>query len=159
MKSKNRFRRNKQTLNKQTLNKQTLKNRIHKYICKKKDICCEEDDIDRKLAIQDIFTLYREISELMYEKDEYLSYINNDLIKFIGYKIDLEKKNDIEGIRLWDELDGKMFLHKKLDETKIIELLHEVPLYYLLSFLGYAYYRYKRNKDIIDNVDNVEDQK
>ena len=35
-------------------NKKTLKNKINKYICKKKDICCE-DDIDRKLAIQNIF--------------------------------------------------------------------------------------------------------
>jgi hypothetical protein len=145
MPSKKRFRRN----------KKTLKNKINKYICKKKDICCE-DDIDRKLAIQDIFSLYREIANFMYEKDEYLSYINNDLIKFIGYKIDLEKKNDIKGLRLWDELDGKMFVNKKLDETKIIELLNEVPLYYLLSFLGYAYYKYKRNKDIIDNVENKE---
>jgi hypothetical protein len=49
-----------------------------------------------------------------------------------------------------------MFVNKKLDETKIIELLNEVPLYYLLSFLGYAYYKYKRNKDIIDNVENKE---
>ena len=144
MPSKNRFRRN----------KKTLKNKINKYICQKKDICCEEDDIDRKIAIQDIFTLYRKIAEFMYEKDEYLSHINNDLIKFIGYKIDLEKKNDIKGLRLWDELDRKMYVNKKLDETKIIELLNEVPLYYLLSFLGYAYYKYKRDKDIIDNLEN-----
>ena len=142
MRSKNRFRRN----------KKTLKNKINKYICKKKDICCE-DDIDRKLAIQNIFMLYREIAEFMYEKDEYLSYINNDLIKFIGYKIDLENKNDIEGVSLWNELDRKMFVNKKLDETKIIELLNELPLYYLLSFLGYAYYIYKINKDIIDNLE------
>jgi hypothetical protein len=131
-------------------NNKTLKNKINKYICKKKDICCE-DDIDRKLAIQDIFTIYHEIAEFMYEKDEYLSYINNDLIKFIGYRIDLEKKNDNEGVRLSNEIDGKMFVNKKLDETKIIELLNEVPLYYLLSFLGYAYYKYKRNKDIIED--------
>jgi hypothetical protein len=131
-------------------NNKTLKNKINKYICKKKDICCE-DDIDRKLAIQDIFTIYHEIAEFMYEKDEYLSYINNDLIKFIGYRIDLEKKNDKEGVRLSNEIDGKMFVNKKLDETKIIELLNEVPLYYLLSFLGYAYYKYKRNKDIIED--------
>jgi hypothetical protein len=134
-------------------NKKTLKNKISKYICKKKDICCE-DDIDRNLVIQDIFTLYHEISEFMYEKDEYLSYINNDLITFIGYKINLENKNDNEGVRLWNEINGKMYINKKLDKTKIIEILHEVPLYYLLSFLGYAYYRYKRNKDIIDNIED-----
>jgi hypothetical protein len=71
-------------------NNKTLRNKINKYIFKN-DICCE-DDIDRKIAIQDIFTLYSEIADFMYEKDEYLSYIDNDLVKFIGYKIDLEKK-------------------------------------------------------------------
>jgi hypothetical protein len=139
-------------------NKKTLKNKINKYICEKKDICCE-DDIDRKLAIQDIFALYREIADFMYEKDEYLSYINNDLIKFIGYKIHLENKNNNKGLRLWNEINGKMFVNKKLDETKTMELLNVVPLYYLLSFLGYAYYRYKRNKDIIDNITPTEKKK
>jgi hypothetical protein len=88
----------------------------------------------------------------MYEKDEYLSYINNDLVKFIGYKIDLEKINDNEGIVLSNEMDSEMFVDKKLDETKIIEVLNEVPLYYLLSFLGYGYYKYRRNKDILNST-------
>ena len=148
MQSKKHFKQSKKNFKQ---NKKTLKNKINKYICKKKDICCE-DDIDRKLAIQNIFTLYSDIADFTYEKDEYLSYINNDLIKFIGYKIDLEKINDNDGIRLWNELDGKMFINKKLDKIKITELLNEVPLYYLLSFLGYAYYTYKRTKDILDNI-------
>jgi len=131
----------------------TLKNKINKYIFQKTDICCE-DDIDRKLVIEDIFKLYKEIAEFMYEKDNYLSYIDNDLVKFIGYKIDLEKTNDAEGISLWNEISSEVLIDKKVDEIKIIELLNEVPLYYLLSFLGYAYYRYKRNKDIIDNLEN-----
>lgn len=134
-----------------TRNNKTLKNKINKYIYKKKDICCE-DDIDRKLAIEDIFTLYSEIANFMYEKDEYLSYIDNDLLKFIGYKIDLDKINDKEGIKLWEKMNNKMLKNKKLDKNKIIELLNDVPLYYLLSFLGYAYYKYKRNKDIVDNI-------
>uniref|UniRef100_A0A6C0HZN5 Uncharacterized protein n=1 Tax=viral metagenome TaxID=1070528 RepID=A0A6C0HZN5_9ZZZZ len=134
-------------------NNKTLKNKINKYLCKKKDICCE-DNIERKLAIEDIFTLYSEIAEFMYEKDEYLSYINNDLLVFIGYKMNLEKINDSEGVKLWNIIDSKMFTNKKLDKIKIIELLNQVPLYYLLSFLGYAYYRYKRNKDVVD--DNVK---
>lgn len=132
-------------------NKKTLKNKINKYICKKRDICCE-DDIDRNLAIQNIFMLYREIAEFMHEKEEYLSYINNDLVKFIGYRIDLEKNNDNKGVRLWDKIDRKMYVNKKLDEAKIIKFLHEVPLYYLLAFLGTAYYKYKINKDILDGI-------
>jgi hypothetical protein len=133
-------------------NNKTLRNKINKYIFKN-DICCE-DDIDRKLAIQDIFTLYSEIADFMYEKDEYLSYIDNDLVKFIGYKIDLEKKNDNEGIRLWNKINSKITLNKISNKEKIIELLNQVPLYYLLSFLGYAYYKYKRNKYISDNVED-----
>lgn len=136
-------------------NNKTLKNKITRYVCKKKDICCEED-IDRKLAIEDIFMLYREVAEFFFEKDEYLSYINNDLLKFIGYKINLEKTYDIEGIKLWDKINKKMLVSKKPDEKKIVELLNEVPLYYLLSFLGYAYYRYKRNKDVLDNLDKTD---
>jgi hypothetical protein len=95
----------------------------------------------------------------MYEKDEYLSYIDNDLVKFIGYKIDLEKKNDNEGIRLWNKISSKISVNKNPNKEKITEFLNEVPLYYLLSFLGYAYYKYKRNKykrnkDILDNIED-----
>ena len=133
-------------------NNKTLKNKMNKYIFKN-DICCE-DDIDRKIVIQDIFTLYSEIASFMYEKDEYLSYINNDLLVLIGYKIDLEKKNDIEGIRLWNKISSKITLNKNPNKEKITEFLNEVPLYYLLSFLGYAYYKYKRNKDILDNIED-----
>ena len=133
-------------------NNKTLKNKINKYIFKN-DICCE-DDIDRKLAIQDIFTLYSEIASFMYEKDEYLSYISNDLLVLIGYKINLETKNDNEGIKLWNKIKSKITLNKNPNKEKIIELLNEVPLYYLLSFLGYAYYKYKINKDILDNIED-----
>jgi len=133
-------------------NNKTLKNKINKYIFKN-DICCE-DDIDRKLAIQYIFSLYSEIANFMFEKDEYLSYIDNDLVKFIGYKVNLEKKNDNEGIRLWNKIISEINLNKIPNKEKIIKFLNEVPLYYLLSFLGYAYYKYKINKDILDNIEN-----
>jgi len=131
-------------------NNKTIKNKINKYIFKN-DICCQ-DNIDKKIAIQDIFTLYIVIASFMYEKDEYLSYISNDLLVLIGYKIDLDTKNDTEGIRLWNKINSKITLNKKPNKEKIIELLNEVPLYYLLSFLGYAYYKYKINKDILDNI-------
>jgi hypothetical protein len=73
--------------------------------------------------------------------DEPLGFINNDLSKFIGYTITMEKNNDKEGIRLQNTLDNAMYKNKKLDKTKITELLHNVPLYYLLSLIGYAHYR------------------
>jgi len=120
----------------------TLKKRIHKYVCKNIDICCEED-IDRNFAIEQIFTLYNIIPNEMYDAhpDEPLGFVNNDLSKFIGYTITMEKNNDKEGIKLQKELDNAMYKNKKLDKTKITELLHNVPLYYLLSLIGYAHYR------------------
>ena len=99
-------------------NNKTLKNKINKYIFKN-DICCE-DDIDRKIAIQDIFTLYSEIAGFMYEKDEYLSYISNDLLGLIGYKINMETKNDNEGISLWNKIKSKITLNKTSNKEKII---------------------------------------
>lgn len=117
----------------------TLKNKIHKYISKK-DICCE-GDIDRKIVIGQIIKKYIIICKNMNEPDEYLNYINNDLVKFIGYNIDLKKNKDTEGLRLWNEIDKKMYKNKKVNQTKIEKLLLDVPLYFLLSFLGYASYK------------------
>jgi hypothetical protein len=118
----------------------TLKGRIHRYISKKQDICCEEN-VDRKHVIQQIVEKYKTISKQMNEPDEYLSYIDNDLVMFIGYFVHLKKNNDVEGMHLWTELDKRTYKDQKLDISKIEQLLHEVPLYYLLALLGYATYR------------------
>ena len=121
----------------------TLKKRIHKYICKTKDICCEED-IDRNVAIEQVFTLYNAIASETGDyaaKDEYLSFITNDLTKLLGYRITMEKNNDKEGVKLSNEIDTVMYKTKKIDTTKIREILHNVPLYYLLSLIGWGHYR------------------
>jgi predicted nucleotidyltransferase len=77
----------------------------------------------------------------MEEPEEYLSHMNNDLVKLIGYKIDLVEKKDLEGISLWDELDQRMYEKDDLSEEKIVEVLNEVPISFLISFLGYAAYK------------------
>jgi len=120
--------------------KKTLKNKIHTYISKKQDICCE-NDIDRKTVIQQIIAKYKIICKNMNEPNEYLNYINNDLVKFIGYLVDLKKNKDKEGIKLWNQIDKKMYEIKVVNEKKIELLLYDVPLYFLLSFLGYASYK------------------
>jgi hypothetical protein len=125
--------------------RKTLKNKIHKYISKKEDICCE-NDVGRKQIIQLIFKKYKIICTNMEPAGEpmnyeYLNYINNDLVKFIGYKVDLKKNKDSEGIKLWNQLDKLMYENKTVSEEKIERLLNEVPLYFLLSFLGYASYK------------------
>jgi hypothetical protein len=125
--------------------RKTLKNKIHKYISKKEDICCE-NDIGRKQIIQLIFKKYKIICKNMGPAGEpmnyeYLNYINNDLVKFIGYKVDLKKNKDIDGVKLWNQLDKLMYENKIVSEEKIERLLHDVPLYFLLAFLGYASYK------------------
>ena len=130
--------------NKQALIK-TLKNEINRHIFKKKDICCE-GNIDRNQAIDQIINLYKGESKT----DKYLDRINNDLVLFIGYGIDLHKNKNINGVTLHSKLNKLMYVTDvigrngtlSLDNIKLI--LHNVPLYYLLSFLGYAYY--KRNQ-------------
>jgi len=117
------------------------------YILKKGDVCCEKD-IDRKKVIEDIFSLYQEIAEFMFEKDEYLAYVQNDLLVFIGYRMELEEGNNKEGVRFWDGLLRLTMNDKKLDKNKITRLLKNVPLYYLLAFLGYATYKNRRNQAI-----------
>jgi hypothetical protein len=87
--------------------------------------------------------------EYLYNDEGYSDYISlSNIPEVTNTKIEKNNKS------LYYIKINKMYINKKLDKTKIIEILHEVPLYYLLSFLGYAYYRYKRNKDIIDNIED-----
>jgi hypothetical protein len=76
----------------------------------------------------------------MKEPHQYLDYIDNDLALFVGFKIDLLIAKNNNGIALWDEISRGIIDKKKVSLSKIKELLQEVPLYFLLSFLGYATY-------------------
>jgi len=118
----------------------TLKNKIHKYICKKKDICCDKN-IDKKIIIDQIVEKYKKICKKMKEPNEYLGWIFNDILLFIGFDVELEKKKDTEGINLKNQLEQSMLIHATVNLDKITQLLMDVPLYYLLSFLGYATYK------------------
>jgi hypothetical protein len=117
----------------------SLKTKIQHYFSTHELSC--EDDVDRTLAIKQSFELYKKISQDMEEPEEYLSHMNNDLVKLIGYKIDLVEKKDLEGISLWNEVDQRMYEKENLSEEKIVELLKEVPISFLISFLGYAAYK------------------
>lgn len=120
--------------------RRTLKSKIQQYVSRK-DICCEKD-IDRPRIIQQIIQKYK----TLHKNGEpyggsYIDYLNNDLLIFIGYKIDLVNSKDQEGVQLWNELDKRMYANKKLSEPMVVRLLNEVPLFFLLSFLGYATYK------------------
>ena len=129
-----------------TNRKKTLKLVMTNYLLKKGDVCCEKD-MDRKLIIQDILAIYEEIADFMFEKELYLDYVQNDLLVFIGYRMELEKGNR-EGARIWDGLARMTLTNKNPDKQKIVKILHNVPLYYLLAFLGYATYKNRRNQAI-----------
>ena len=116
------------------------------YLLKKGDVCCEKD-MDRKLIIQDILATYEEIADFMFEKELYLDYVQNDLLVFIGYRMELEKGNQ-EGVRIWDGLARMTLTNNVPDKQKLVKILHNVPLYYLLAFLGYATYKKRRNQAI-----------
>ena len=121
----------------------TLKKKIHRYLCKKRDVCCEKD-VDRKIVIAQIMEKYKVIAARSFEPEQYLDYIDNDLVVLIGYRIELEKNNDMEGVNLWDEISNRISdSNNELKKQKIEALLLSVPLYYLLTFLGYATYREK----------------
>ena len=132
--------------NKNKKGKKTLKKVITNYVLKKGDVCCE-NEIDRKLVIQDIFATYQELADFMFEKELYLGYVQNDLLLFIGYRVDLEKGNK-EGVRIWDGLARMTETNKNPDKKKLVKILHNIPLYYLLAFLGYATYKNRRNQAI-----------
>jgi hypothetical protein len=79
------------------------------------------------------------VAEFFGEKDDYLSYIANDIPKFIGYKIDLQNVRDNKGVRLHNMLYNSTLKNKEANKDKIVDLLNKVPLYFLLSLLGYSY--------------------
>jgi len=112
--------------------KKNIKKRISNYILKRGDICCEED-FNRTKVVDQIFNLYE------YRLDD----INNDILLFIGYLVELHKKNDKTGIGLWKEIDTYMPIvkSKNKDKKNITKLLNSLPLFYLLSFLGMASYK------------------
>jgi hypothetical protein len=127
------------TLKKKVKNNKTLKNKLTTYFCetKEKDICCESE-YNRPMIVEEIISMYK-------KKDyKYLESIENDIVFFVGFRIDLEKAKNKEGLKMWDYIAAKT-KNKKLSEVIIKTLLMELPLYYLLAFLGITYLKFKDN--------------
>ena len=115
----------------------TLKKKLTKYFCetKEKDICCETD-YNREDIIEEIMTMYKK------KVSQYLEGIANDIVVFVGYRMELENVKNKEGVKMWDYISSKT-INKKLSEVNIRTLLMELPLYYLLAFLGSTYLKLK----------------
>lgn len=117
--------------NKKTMKMKKLTTRIKDYMCIKKDICCD-DDYDKGKIIDYIIDNYKKLYP-----DDYVDWINNDVGKFIGYQNILENTKDKKGTKIWNDLS------KLIDdegEQGLRVLFRELPLYYLLSFLGASIY-------------------
>lgn len=112
---------------------------MHRYFSRRQDICCEEN-INRQVVIQHLFELYVGISG---NENKAMDEMHEDFLKFVGYKAN-DKKN-YQGMRLHKQMNNETRKKGELDREAFIEALKEVPLYYLLSFLGYAYYRNKQD--------------
>lgn len=122
----------------------TLKKNMNRYFLNyRKDICCEEN-INRAVVIQHLFELYTDISG---NENTALDEMHEDFLKFIGYKKD-DKKN-YKGEALYKQMNNETRSKGKLDRESMIKVMQEIPLYYILSFLGYAFYRHKI--DVVPN--------
>jgi hypothetical protein len=119
-----------------------ISSKIREYFSTRELAC--EDDVSRNEVIEQPIEIYKRITQKMDEPEEYLNSMNNDLVKLIGYRIDLENKKDHYGLSLWDELDQRMYEDTVVSEKRVIEVLHEVPMFFLMSFLGYACYKEKQ---------------
>ena len=114
---------------------------INNYIFKKADICCEED-IEREKCINIILDNYKIIAKNnLSSESEYLDFLDNDLTVFIGYLSDLKKNKDKEGIKLWNYIDKEVHDNNNISLEKIKLFLNNVPLFFLMSLLGYSTYR------------------
>ena len=100
--------------------------------------------IDRNSIIEQIFQKYR----CVYESGEYfkpensLNWIYNDILGLIGVQQDLIE-NNTEGEKLWELLDDVLGEGRDdiPDEQLLVNikiLLMNVPLYFLMSLLGFA---------------------
>jgi len=140
-----------------------LKNRINSHLFKSSDLYSNLE-YNREILIDEVFKLYKiYCSEYLKEPDEYLNYLNNDILSLIGYKETLEKNNDSEGVSLWEDIDRLMQdENNNIISDKIKLLLQEVPLYFLMSLLSIIYcfitiseIETNENKDEIENNENI----
>ena len=116
----------------------SLKKKISKYFCatKEQDICCE-GDYNREEIAREIIKMYK--GNLTTES---LESLDNDIYFFIGFRIDLVEANNKEGVKIWDLIGNQT---KKFTEITVKKLLMDLPLYYLLAFLGRTYMKFKKD--------------
>ena len=139
----------------------TLKKRILNYYKNKPvpDICCEKD-YKREVLIGQIFTLYIALEKMMNTVGDELGYLDslyNDLFFFLSPENMSEEDKESETIS--KILTKHMIKGDKVSKNGIIFVLTNVPLYYLLAFLGRTYSTYKKMKDMLEDYDKTDEFK
>ena len=129
---------------KNTRKKTPLKKKISNYFfnTKEQDICCEKY-YNRKLIVSEILTIYKTVYGDCINNNEYLELVDNDVAKFVGYRSSLDELKDKTGVNLLDEISSRN--KNKLSKENIVSLLMELPLYYILAFLGHAHLHLKEH--------------
>ena len=121
-----------------------IKQRVNDFI-HKNDICCEKDQyaqISRRIVIDQLFQLYDEMAE--HRKDTYtvmLIYLSREILWLMGDLSDMKTKEDRQ---MYLSIQRKMYKKRIPDKEGIVTILHEIPLYYLMTLLGYAHYLHKQ---------------
>ena len=154
------------TLNKSNTNKngnknatrKGLKQRMLNYYKSKTipDLCCEKD-YKREVLIGQLFTLYEAMEKMsnnLGDELDYLDSLYNDIFFFLStgsYKIEDKESENISKIMTRHMIKKDASGVERVDKNGVIFVLTNVPLYYLLAFLGRTYSTYKRMKDMMED--------
>ncbi len=142
--------------NKNRNTRKGLKQRMLEYYRNKPipDLCCEKD-YKREVLIGQLFTLYEAMEKMTPQIGDGLGYMDslyNDLFFFLSPERIQDEDKDSE---LISKILTRHMIKKdkngieNVNKNGVIFVLTNVPLYYLLAFLGRAYSTYKRLKDPI----------
>ncbi len=154
--SENKSNKTKYNQTKKNRNPIPLKTRMLAYYKNKTvpDLCCEKD-YKREVLIGQLFTLYEAMAKMSFNLGDELGYLDslyNDLFFFLSPE-NVREDNQSETI---SKILTKHMIKKdkngveQISKNGIIFVLMNVPLYYLLAFLGRAYSTYKRMKDMME---------
>ena len=131
----------KQNKTKHNKRKQNKTRKIINNYFIKIDICCDED-IEREKCINIIFDNYKIIAKNnLSDESEYLDFLDNDLPIFVGYLSKLEKNKNKKAVKLWKYISKQSQYNNEINFEKIKKFLYDVPLFYLMSLLGYSTYK------------------
>lgn len=97
-------------------------------------------------VVAQIDHLYGEIGEASHQDGT--QYIAMDLLRLIGHPHRL----DDEEIHLFYQVERKLWKKDKYDKTRVTEVLHELPLVYVMALLGRAHFRHSNVFSTKDNI-------